>query len=252
MSYSITNSIPAKLIYCAHSCRSWAIKLIIFDDSVRMGRGGTHSILFGSRNKVSAFCKVAILSLHVQLSRSFPSKGSACMLELNFAHDYQAAIYDRFVLTIFKAGTEESTSEQVSLSICISLQRLFCRSTGSSLFVQWVFGVLTQNTSTNPWDEVQFLGGHISQENRTVSNIFISQNPNQKKIRKTKITFIHSWPRLDVDQQYQGRSTSLKGSLFPLPLVHSWLKTRRKQPTVCLGSSAKKRPSQWKHFLLMP
>lgn len=75
--------------------------------------GGTYSILFGSRNKVSDFCKVAILSLHVQLSLYFPSKGSACMLELKFAHDYQAAIYDRFVLTIFKAGTEEWTSEQV-------------------------------------------------------------------------------------------------------------------------------------------
>lgn len=107
MSYRITNSIPVKLIYCAHSCRSRAIKLIIFDDSVCMCVGGTHSILFGSRNKVSDFCKVAILSLHVQLSPSFPSKGSACMLELKFAHDYQAAIYDRFVLTIFKAGTEE-------------------------------------------------------------------------------------------------------------------------------------------------
>lgn len=35
------------------------------------------------------------------------------MLEFKFTHDYQAAIYDRFVLTIFKAGTEESTSEQV-------------------------------------------------------------------------------------------------------------------------------------------
>ena len=35
------------------------------------------------------------------------------MLELKFIRDYQAAIYDRFVLTIFKAGTEESTSEQV-------------------------------------------------------------------------------------------------------------------------------------------
>lgn len=69
--------------------------------------GGTYSILFGSRNKVSDFCKVAILSLHVQLSLYFPSKGSACMLELKFPCDYQAAIYDRFVLTIFKAGTEK-------------------------------------------------------------------------------------------------------------------------------------------------
>lgn len=56
--------------------------------------GGTYSILFGSRNKVSDFCKVAVLALYVQLSLSFPSKGSACMLELKFAHDYQAAIYD--------------------------------------------------------------------------------------------------------------------------------------------------------------
>lgn len=73
--------------------------------------GRTYSILFGSQNKVSDFCKVAILSLHVQLSLSFPfpSKGSAYMLELKFVHDYQTAIYDRFVLTIFKAGTEEST-----------------------------------------------------------------------------------------------------------------------------------------------
>lgn len=174
MSYRITNSIPAKLIYCAHSCRSWAIKLIILDDSVCMCVGGTHSILFGSRNKVSDFCKVAILFLHVQLSLSFPSKGSAFILELKFAHDYQAAIYDRFVLTFFKEGTEESTSEQVSLSICISLQRLLCRSTGSSFLVPWVLGVLTKNTSTNPWKVVHFLGEHISLENCTMSNIFIS------------------------------------------------------------------------------
>lgn len=75
--------------------------------------GETYSILFGSWNKVSDFCKVAILSLHVQLSLYFASKRSACMLELKFAHDYQAAIYYRFVLTVFKAGTEEWTSEQV-------------------------------------------------------------------------------------------------------------------------------------------
>jgi len=72
------------------------------------------------------------------------------MLELKFAHDYQAAIYDRFVLTIFKAATEESTSEQVSLSICISLQRLFCRSTGSSRSVQWVFWHLNAEHLNKP------------------------------------------------------------------------------------------------------
>lgn len=187
MSYRIMNSIPAKLIYCAHSCRGWAIKLIIFDDSACTCVGGAHSILFGSWNKVSDFCKVAVLSLHVQLSLSSPSKGSACMLELKFTHDYQAAIYERFVLTVFKAGTEESASEQVSLSICISLQRLFGRSTGSSLSVIWVFGVLTQNISTNPWEEVNFLGGRISHENWTLSNTFpksLTKKIRQKWIRK--------------------------------------------------------------------
>lgn len=123
-----------------------------------------------------------------------------------------------------------------SLSICICLQRMSRSSTGSSPSVQWVFSVLTQNTSTKSWEEILFFGEHISHENWIMSKILISHTPNQKK---KEITFVHYWPGQDLDQKYQGRSTSLKDSLFPFSLVHSWLKTRRKQPTVGLGSWAK-------------
>lgn len=77
------------------------------------------------------------------------------------------------------------------------------------------------------------------------------------KKKKKKNTFVHYWPGQDLDQQYQGRSTSLKDSLFPFSLVHSWLKTRktrRKQPAVSLGSWAKsiwvnENISYWCHSL---
>lgn len=156
------------------------------------GGGATCSILFGSRNKVSDFCKVAVLALHVQLNLSFPSKGSACMLELKFAHDYQAAIYDWFVLTVFKAGTEESASEQVFVSICILL--LFGRSAGTSLFVLWVLGVLIKNTSTNPWVDTS--------HGRT--EVWVTSLFSQSLIKTNQTKYIYLgcyWPKLNLDQQ---------------------------------------------------
>lgn len=146
----------------------------------------------------------------------------------------------------------QKNQHQVSLSICISLQRLFCRSTGSSLFVRWVFGVLTQNTSTNPREEIRLLGVCIFYENWTVSNIFISQTPNQKKNEKKKNYFCPLLAKARFGPSISKQKYVIERLFCFLCLL--WIPDGRwgKSSQLPVLDPEPKAPSQWKHFLLVP